>query len=165
MKCVHQSCDLSPCPQRSPLIHLLANNTLPKQGSTTILVTWPNGLACQRSKLVGAASACWKSGLPYPFPCRLVYTAVKKCITHSRIPAQATFMKAMVATEDKMEKIKTKNNLKLECYGCQLSCTRVWDCPRNSTSIEFPYQNLLPCWHSCHVFHSCLKFSLEKPRL
>lgn len=53
----------------------------PKQVSTTIIVTWPNGSACQRwswapSRPVGAASACWKWGVSYPFPCQALQAAV-----------------------------------------------------------------------------------------
>ena len=60
--------------------------------------------------------------------CRLM---VEKCTGRSRISTQNKVFEATTCMTNTMEFFKKNKNLKLEFSGGQVSCPRVWGCPRN----------------------------------
>ena len=88
-------------------------------------------------------------------------TTVRKCIGRSRILVQdkAIWGNSCYGKQNE-NKIKIKRCLKLEFSWGQVSCPRVWGCPRNLTSREFSQQKIVAMLATMSFF----SLMLEGPR-
>jgi len=47
-------------------------------------------------------------------------------------------------------------------FGGQVSCPRVWSCPKNLTSGELPFKKSVATLATLSFFHPCTKFSIKE---